>query len=426
MQTCDVLVVGGGPAGSTCAWKLHGAGLDVLVLDKATFPRHKVCAGWITPAVLEELHLDPAEYAQQRVLQPLTAFRTGRIGGPLLTTDYGEPVSYGIRRCQFDEYLLERSGARLQLGEPVKKIRRTAGGWVVNDRFRTSLLVAAGGHFCPVARLLEGATREGATPEGGTGESGTGESGTGVSPVGRGIHGQDARATGKRGQDARATGKHGQDARATGSLVAAQEIEFELSARQKAECPVQPQIPEIYFCDDLLGYGWCIRKGDFLNVGLGREDRRQLPRHVANFCDDLKRQGRIPQQLPGKFRGHAYLLYEHSSRRLLHDGVVVVGDSAGLAFLQSGEGILPAVESGLIAADVIVAAGGDYRRDRLEPYRQRLTRRLGRRKRVAASAGVVAPGLRRLIGRKLLGSRWFARHVLLDRWFLHAKQPPLS
>ena len=386
MQTCDVLVVGGGPAGSTCAWKLRQAGLDVLVLDKAAFPRHKVCAGWITPVVLEELQIDLAEYARGRVLQPLTAFRTGRIGGPLLTTDYGKPVSYGIRRCEFDDYLLRRSGARLELGQRVETIRRTGDGWVINDRVWAPLLVAAGGHFCPVARFLEGAT--------------------GVSPVPRGIHGQDARAT--------------------RPPVAAQEIEFELRARQKTECPVQPGIPEIYFCDDLMGYGWCIRKGDFLNVGLGREDPRRLPRHVADFCAHLRQQGRIPPEIPGKFRGHAYLLYDHSSRPLLDDGVVVVGDAAGLAFPQSGEGIRPAVESGLIAAAVILQSGGDYRRDRLEPYRQRLTHRLGKRSNPMSAERGAASSVRRWIGLKLLASRWFTRHVLLDRWFLHARQQPLT
>ena len=52
MDRCDVLIVGGGPAGSSCAWRLVTAGLDVVVVDKANFPRDKVCAGWITPAVV--------------------------------------------------------------------------------------------------------------------------------------------------------------------------------------------------------------------------------------------------------------------------------------------------------------------------------------------------------------------------------------
>ena len=49
MDQCDVLIVGGGPAGSSCARAL-GYG-DVVVMDKMTFPRDKACAGWITPAV---------------------------------------------------------------------------------------------------------------------------------------------------------------------------------------------------------------------------------------------------------------------------------------------------------------------------------------------------------------------------------------
>jgi flavin-dependent dehydrogenase len=48
---CDVLIVGGGPAGSVCARQLGDAGFDVVVLDKKTFPRDKFCAGWITPVL---------------------------------------------------------------------------------------------------------------------------------------------------------------------------------------------------------------------------------------------------------------------------------------------------------------------------------------------------------------------------------------
>ena len=55
MERCDVLVVGGGPAGSSCAWRLRRAGLDVVVLDRKAFPRDKVCAGWITPQVARAL-----------------------------------------------------------------------------------------------------------------------------------------------------------------------------------------------------------------------------------------------------------------------------------------------------------------------------------------------------------------------------------
>src|ERR1700740_1075361 len=102
MERCDVVVVGGGPAGSSCARALHDAGLDVIVLDRAVFPRDKVCAGWITPQVIDEVGLDCGDYKRGRPLQPITAFRTGVIGSSdVVDTRYDHPVSYGIRRCEF-------------------------------------------------------------------------------------------------------------------------------------------------------------------------------------------------------------------------------------------------------------------------------------------------------------------------------------
>jgi menaquinone-9 beta-reductase len=126
MDACDVLIVGGGPAGSSCAWALRNSGLDVVILDKQIFPRDKICGGWITPAVLEQLEIDPQEYARHHLLQPITSFRVGRIGGPALEANYGKPVSYGIRRREFDHYLLKRSQARLMLGKPLTTLTRAA------------------------------------------------------------------------------------------------------------------------------------------------------------------------------------------------------------------------------------------------------------------------------------------------------------
>jgi flavin-dependent dehydrogenase len=54
--------------------------------------------------------------------------------------------------------------------------------------------------------------------------------------------------------------------------------------------------------------------------------------------------------------------------------MMLIGDSAGLSYPQSGEGIRPAVESGLLAADTIIAADGNYDSEHLEPYRQSTNR----------------------------------------------------
>jgi geranylgeranyl reductase family protein len=368
MESSSVLIVGGGPAGSSCARKLHDAGLDTIVLDKSTFPRNKVCGGWITPAVLEELNIDPAEYAIGRVMQPITGFRTSTMGGPEIETDYRRMVSYGIRRFEFDDYLLNRSGARLQLGTPLKNIERSADGWIVNGEIHTRLIVGAGGHFCPVARFLGARTSE-ETP------------------------------------------------------VTAQEVEFQMSAEQLRSCSVSGELPELFFCEDMLGYGWCFRKGDYLNVGLGRLDPHSLPVHVASFVQFLRETGKVAFDLPHSMRGHAYLIQRETKRNLVDDGILLIGDAAGLAYSQSGEGILPAIESGLLAAKAILNADGEYTHERLSSYRELLTSRFGESQcDWATRIGRSLPSQpMQSLAKMLLGTRWFSRHIVLDRWFLHAQ-----
>lgn len=370
MIACDVLIVGGGPAGSTCGGKLRQAGMDVLLLDRKTFPRDKTCAGWVTPEVVQVLGLDLEAYARERTLQPITGFRTGLIGGKTVDTHYDHPVSYGIRRCEFDHYLLQRSGVRTLLGTPLKSLERTAGGWRVNGEIETPLVIGAGGHFCPVARQL------------------------GAREI------------------------------AGSSVVAAQEIEFEVSEDDLARCGARPEVPELYFCSDLKGYGWCFRKGRFLNIGLGRTDPVRLSEHVAEFCEYVHSTGSVTCQIPAKFHGHAYQLYERVEPKLIDDGVLLIGDAAGLAYPQSGEGIRPAVESGLMTAEVIAAAGGIYSAGDLQPYADRVRARFGRPRPAGAGQWLPASWLR-FVASRLMVSRSFARNVVIDRWFLHRQQPAL-
>jgi len=201
--------------------------------------------------------------------------------------------------------------------------------------------------------------------------------------------------------------------------ITAKEVEFEMSPQQQAECQVRGDTPELYFCQDLKGYGWCFRKGNYLNIGLGREDKHKLSEHLNYFCDFLKQRGRIPEDIPDRFHGHAYLLHGHAMRKQFDAGMLLIGDAAGLAYPQSGEGILPAVESGLMAAATIIAADGDYSRAQLQPYSNGLIERFGS---IAESGGMVPQFMRNYLAKTLLESKWFTRHVVLDRWFLHTRQ----
>ena len=363
MERADVLIVGGGPAGSSCAAALVAAGRDVLVLDRHAFPRDKPCAGWITPEAVARLGLRLDEYGRTRTLQPISRFRIGRIGGRAVDVEYAEPVSYGIRRCEFDTELLRRSGARTCLGVAVDDVRREGREWIVNGRFSAQVLVGAGGHFCPVARR--------------------------VAPAGR------------------------------DEPVVAREVEFRLEGGALEGCAVEPERPELYFSPDLRGYGWCFRKGPYLNVGLGRRDRHALPQHVEAFLDWLVASGRLPEAPRSGWKGHAYLVREAAARRVAAEGVLLVGDAAGLAAAASGEGILPAIVSGHLAAEAILDAKGGPDDARLvRVYEQRLADELGRPPRPDRPPG----RLKTAAGAVLLATPWFARHVVLDRWFLHRRE----
>jgi len=370
MTDVDVIVVGGGPAGSTVARRLRDGGADVVVIDRARFPREKRCAGWITPQVVETLALDLGDYRRTRVLQPITAFRTCRIGDPPIDTAYGRIVSYGIRRWEFDDYLLARSGARLATGHDASRLERAGGAWIVDGAWRAPMLVGAGGHFCPVARRLNPAVR--AAP-----------------------------------------------------LVAAQEVEYRMTAAQAAQCRVPPERPHLYFCADLAGYGWVFRKGDYLNVGLGRLDRH-VAGHARAFLAFLVETGDVPPDLPPRWPGHAYLLRASDPRQVVADGVVLVGDAAGLAYPESGEGIRPAIESGVLAARAILAARGRYGRDDLAPYAAALGARLDAPPWRRTLAALVPRPARAALGRYVLSTRALTRRVVLDGWFLHAGQPALT
>ncbi|MDX1499965.1 MAG: NAD(P)/FAD-dependent oxidoreductase [Woeseiaceae bacterium] len=147
MRSADAIVVGGGPGGSTAAWQLVRAGLDVLVLDRAAFPRLKLCAGWVTPEAMADLELAPGDYPHG-----LLTFDRLRLHWKILAA---APATrqHSIRRYEFDAFLLERSGAEV-VQHNVRSVSRDGDDFVLDDAFRCRYLVGAGGTACPVYRAL--------------------------------------------------------------------------------------------------------------------------------------------------------------------------------------------------------------------------------------------------------------------------------
>jgi flavin-dependent dehydrogenase len=257
------------------------------------------------------------------------------------------------------------------LGVPIAEVRKDRGAWMVNNTIRAPLLVGAGGSGCPVARMLNG--------------------------TGRGR-----------------------------PLVVAREAESDVSAAAGDAITGDPYVPELFFCGDLQGYGWCVRKGDYLNVGLGRFDQRSLPAATERFVSFLEATGRIPPRFPWRWRGHSYAVNAAPRRPMIEEGVVLIGDAAGLANPQSGEGIRQAIESGLLAADTIVAADGRFTRDRLQPYAAAVRARFGAAPLSGAVARLVPDAVKALVAGQLLRVPAFVKRVVIDDWFLHSRQPALE
>jgi len=325
----DAIVVGGGPGGSTAAWRLARGGARVLVLDAARFPRVKLCAGWVTPAVWRTLEVDPAAYPH--TIQPFSR-ATIELEGEVHETAWPTTASYGIVRKEFDDFLLRRAasaGAQVRDGMRVQAIERLGEGFAVSaggERFVAPIVIGAGGHHCPVARALGDVSEE-------------------------------------------------------ETVVVARESETRLGAALLGELTERSGTPELFAEPDFRGYGWYFTKGDFLNVGVGCVGGgANLQRRCEAMVQRLRDDGRLPENVEIEpFKGHAYALRLRAPRRIAGERFVLVGDAAGLARGVSGEGIGPAVESGALAADLALRArdGSRFEDAVARPYAQAIEARFG-------------------------------------------------
>ncbi|GAB4222828.1 MAG: geranylgeranyl reductase family protein [Spirochaetales bacterium] len=343
MKEAETIIVGGGPAGSACARVLAGKGRDVLVLDKTTFPREKPCAGWVAGEIWEALGVAPEEYPY-----PLT--RVHRLSVAWNRLSFTLPVRLlAVRRREFDHWLLSTSGAGVETHR-VEQIREEGDGYVIDDQYRCRYLVGAGGTNCPVAKSLF-----------------------------KGIH-----------------------PRASSSLIVAiaEEVPaslcwprvetpdessapIDLPADSNPFTPSEPfrssaadknQLADSnpsapcrlwFFFEGLPGYAWYLPKsGGTVNIGIGgkalaiRKDGRTLLEYWHRFLHHLEKiellDPAVVKDSPVWDRpaSHGYYLWE--DRRVLQKGnAFLVGDAAGLATADMGEGIANAVRSGILAARAI-------------------------------------------------------------------------
>ncbi|NHZ85162.1 MAG: NAD(P)-binding protein, partial [Planctomycetia bacterium] len=125
MINVEAIVVGGGPAGSTCADYLKKGGVETIILDKKNFPRTKLCAGWITPKVIKDLQMDVDDYQGSLVEFDKLHFKFYGKKFPIRTHQYS------IRRYEFDEWLLQRTGVPIH-NHKVKEISKVGSNYVID------------------------------------------------------------------------------------------------------------------------------------------------------------------------------------------------------------------------------------------------------------------------------------------------------
>ena len=257
----------------------------------------KLCAGWLSTPIWDVLELTPRAY--DRGLWEWSTCHVFYGGQRVAAKQRG----FFIRRYEFDDYLLDGCGAEVLQGTPVKSITRDGDGFVVGD-LRARYLVGAGGTHCPVARSL-------------------------FPPKPR-------------------------------QPVGVQELEFQVEPGAVAATRLGLDgEPELLLHDDLRGYSWNVPKSNWLNVGCGTVNPREVRSAWQEARAFFQEHGHLPNQAVTeleKVKGHSYYLFDPSHLEACQRGnALLAGDALGLAQPLTAEGILPAVLSGRLAAEAILA-----------------------------------------------------------------------
>jgi geranylgeranyl reductase family protein len=302
----DVIIVGGGPAGSIAAERACRGGLDVLMLEKAVYPRSKTCGGGVSRKALDVIGGIDKELIERETF-----------GARIFLPDYrnfagmlDDRVAVMTRRENLDHWLARRAedvGAVVQDNESVKDILFTENYVEVvtsKNRYRSRMIIGSDGVNSTVARRSGIRTRWG------------------------------------------------------DDIGLCLEVEVELGETAVDEC-VDDRLVEFYFIGD-WGYGWIFPKRDRISIGIGEVAARahNLKGSFSRFVRDVSLQKNI--DIEGRISGiNNYRIPAGGFDRRIHgDRVLLAGDAAGFVDPFLGEGIYYAVKSGEIAADVAAGAVG--------------------------------------------------------------------
>tara|TARA_Y100001935_G_scaffold30219_1_gene23626 strand:- start:45 stop:1268 length:1224 start_codon:yes stop_codon:yes gene_type:complete len=330
MTEYDVIVCGGGPAGSTTAFYAAKAGMKVLLLDKSKFPRDKACGGLLTARLFDELP-ELEKYIKPIIECPS---RDVNLYSPSMKyqIDYEFPVGtpWNITRTVFDNAVLEAArdvGAEVMTQTRIKDYKFNGGVTVKtsNGDFKGKMVVGATGPADKLASII----RE------------------------------------KRNIKPWSDSQMG-TALMWEPHVGKEFIDKTYSKNSSLLVHFKP--------GGIEGYGWVFPKKEILNIGFGGYNRTiksiKIKEIWTDYINLLKKDGYFPvdQEVP-PVKG-APLPLDGPIKATTMDYTLLVGDSAGMVSPLSGEGIYYGMHAGKIAIDTIKKAleTNDFSQKNLDQY----------------------------------------------------------
>jgi geranylgeranyl reductase family protein len=296
VKSADVIVVGGGPAGSSAAYMLAKQGLDVLVLEKQKMPRYKTCGGGVNVRAARHIPFS-IEPVVERVIYK---YRFTYQGEKPFEKISHEPLTYMTQRMRLDQFLLEQAqdqGAHIIEEVTIRKVEEKNDSVILEDSggkiYRSLLLIGADGANSTVARHLQlhdGIQRE---------------------------------------------------------IALESEIALPHEIIDKWNDSLEIDLFSIW-----CGYGWIFPKQDHISIGVGGPQR--FFKQIKEYNSAYLSKNNLSDYPKIRFSGHA-LPVRKGFAPLTKGRALLVGDAAGLLEPFTGEGIGYAVRSGQLAASAIDA-----------------------------------------------------------------------
>jgi len=299
----DVIVVGGGPGGSTAARFCAQAGVKTLLIEKERLPRYKPCGGCLSAKTVRLLGFDLSPVIENTVYGAKFTYCSK---DPFFI-ESKNPIGFLVMRDRFDQVLVDRAleaGTKVRDGERVTKVEEGADGVSVEltsgVKLRCQVLIGADGSESMVARSLFLRPKK--------------NDGYGVA------------------------------------------VESETPFNSSVPFPKEEfQFVHLDFGRVPNGYGWVFPKKEWLSIGIGgmfRESEKMNPRHY--FKSFVKGLSYIQEGKTGKVIGHLLPSFYDENQKVAQGRFLLVGDAAHLMDPLQGEGIYYAVRSGMLAADAIL------------------------------------------------------------------------